>query len=325
MSQPLLVARNLSKTYRNRGLGGTGAPVHAVRNVSLEIGRGSVLALAGQSGSGKSTVARLLLALEPPDTGTVLFDGIGLHEVSSARLRRLRRRFQAVFQDPYASLNPRLTIRTIVAEPLRAAGNLSSGVLTQRVGELLELAGLPARFMAKRPGSLSGGERQRVAIARALATRPDLLILDEPLSALDVSIQAQILNLLLHLREELGLAMLFISHDLALVRLIAGKTAVMYEGAVVEQGPTATLLTAPMHPYTQTLLGESTPAQTGRAGQPASSAPWPEGSCPFAPSCPFAAAACTKEPPLEELAPDHLVACWFPPGVKAARAGATRS
>ncbi len=317
MTPPLLIARNLSRTYRNRGLGGRGERVRAVDGVSLEVDRGSALALAGQSGSGKSTVARLLLALEPPDTGTVLFDGIPLNGLPHGRLRTLRRRFQAVFQDPSGSLNPRLTIGTIVAEPLLATMGGPPRSSRVRVRQLLDRVGLPESVMDQRPTSLSGGERQRVAIARALATGPELLILDEPLSSLDVSIQAQILNLLLELRESFGLSMLFISHDLALVRLIAERTAVMYEGIIVEQGPTAALLSAPHHPYTRTLLGHATPERHAPDGGRISPGSWPASSCRFAAHCPRAGSACIREPALREVAPHHLVACWFPVGVSA--------
>ncbi|NOZ79235.1 MAG: ABC transporter ATP-binding protein [Acidobacteria bacterium] len=312
MSTPLLAAHDLSKTYRNRGIAGAGEPVRAVDGVSLSIDHGSTLALVGRSGSGKSTVARLLLALEAPDTGTVLFDGVSLYEVPGARLRALRRRFQAVFQDPYASLNPRLTIKTIVAEPLLAIGEAPASSLGKRVGELLERVGLPASAMDRRPASFSGGERQRVAIARALATGPDLLILDEPLSALDVSIQAQILNLLVTLREELGLTMLFISHDLTLVQHISERTAVMYEGIILEEGPTAELLANPLHPYTVKLLAGPLPAGAASAPGAAFQRTWMAGSCRFAPVCPIATAVCAQEPSLTEVTPGRRIACWSP-------------
>ncbi len=305
MSGPLLAASGLVKTYPARGLGVRGRPVRAVDGVSLALERGGTLAVVGESGSGKSTLARLLLGLERPDAGSVVFDGVPVTAARGAALRGLRRRLQAVFQDPFESLDPRLSVATIVAEPLMGSQRGGRDGLRRRVAELLETVGLPAAVMDRRPAAFSGGERQRIAIARALATGPDLLLLDEPLTALDVSVQAQILNLLAGLHRRLGLALVFISHDLTVVRYLCERTAVMLGGRIVEEGPTAVILSAPAHPYTAGLLG--------KAGMvPGAGEPWPDGACRFAPRCPLADAACGAEPDLEPCGPGHLAACHHP-------------
>ncbi|MFC3966005.1 dipeptide ABC transporter ATP-binding protein [Nocardia jiangsuensis] len=246
---PLLRITALRKRFR---LGG--AALTAVDGVSLELDRGETLALVGESGSGKSTTARLALRLADPDAGTVEFDGQPLTALRGRKLRELRRRFQIVYQNPYGSLDPRQRVADIVAEPLRAYRTGDRAARTARVAELLEQVGLGSGFGGRRPAELSGGQRQRVAIARALALHPELLVLDEPVSALDASVQAQILALLDELQQRLGLAYLFISHDLAVVRRISDRVAVLRNGRIVETGGTADIFAAPEHEYTRELL-----------------------------------------------------------------------
>ena len=254
MTAPLLDARNLTRRYklpRNTLLGA--APVlTAVDDISFTIRAGETLGVVGESGSGKSTLARMVMAFERPDAGEILFQGEDLHSLSAAALRRQRRHFQMVYQDPFGSLDPRRTVGWSIAEPLRAIG--VDADTPRRSAEALEQVGLHPRDGDKYPHEFSGGQRQRIAIARAIVTRPALLIADEAVSALDVSVQAQILNLLMDLQDDLGLGILFISHDLAVVASICDHLLVMQHGKALEAGPAARILRQPAHSYTQTLL-----------------------------------------------------------------------
>jgi oligopeptide/dipeptide ABC transporter ATP-binding protein len=276
---------------------------------------GQTLGLVGESGCGKSTLGRCLLRLYDADRGAVLFDGVDLMRLSEAELTPYRKRMQVVFQDPYASLNPRLRVGVMLREVLDVHGIGAPGTRRGRVDELLVQVGLSPTDAHKYAGEFSGGQRQRVGIARALAVEPELLIADEPLSALDVSIQAQILQLLLDLRDSLGLTMIFISHDLRVVRYLSHEVAVMYLGSIVERAPTAELFARPQHPYTIALLSAVPEVGGPRRdpapieGEPPSAVRIPSG-CRFHPRCPWRVDRCTREsPPLEELLPGHLVAC----------------
>jgi oligopeptide transport system ATP-binding protein len=289
--------------------------VRAVDGVSFRIDRGETLALVGESGCGKSTTARLVLRLIEPTAGTVRFDGV---EVAGAALRTLRRRVQVVFQDPYASLNPRLRVGDTIAEPMEVHGIGDAASRAARVKELLGLVGLAPYHAQRYPHEFSGGQRQRIGIARALAVQPDLIVCDEPVSALDVSIQAQVVNLLKDLQRRFGLSYLFIAHDLAVVRHMADRVAVMYLGQIVETAPKQTLFAQPLHPYTRALLSAIPHPDPRRRGQvkpiggdvPSPMNPPP--GCRFHTRCPLAQPRCKAEMPgLRELAPGHQVACHY--------------
>jgi peptide/nickel transport system ATP-binding protein len=266
VNPPLLAVEDVHRAYRlprQRLLGPPGRHV-ALAGVSLTIAAGECLGLVGESGSGKSTLARTIMGVEPPDLGTVRLLGQDLYALGAAELQRLRRHFQMVFQDPYGSLDPRHRVGRIVAEPLHLLG-LAAGEQRERVAAALAEVGLPAADAEKYPHEFSGGQRQRIAIARALITRPQLVIADEPVSALDVSVQAQVLNLMQDLQRRLGLAYLFISHDLAVVAHMADRVAVLSEGRIVEEGPAGQVLRRPEHPYTRRLLASVLPAEPARA------------------------------------------------------------
>ncbi len=256
MTAPLLQVENLAKDYalpREKLLQAPGK-VHALQGVSFTIEAGRSLGIVGESGSGKSTLARLVMALDQPTSGTVRLMGRDLHALPREELRVARRDFQMVFQDPYGSLDPRQTVERIVSEPLGAQGGIGREEQHHRASEVLQAVGLRANDLRKYPHEFSGGQRQRIAIARALVTRPRLIVADEPVSALDVSVQAQVLNLMQDLQAEFGITYMLISHDLAVVHHLCEEVAVLWQGRIVEQGPPQRLFAAPEHPYTRTLL-----------------------------------------------------------------------
>jgi peptide/nickel transport system ATP-binding protein len=319
---PLLQAIGLGKTF---AVGGRLSPggrkiVHAVDDVSLEVRPGETVGLVGESGCGKSTLGRCLVRLYDITAGQVRFKGTDISHYSRRQLRPIRREMQMVFQDPYASLNPRRRIGDLIAEPLRVHGKRSRGEIAARVRELLGLVGLLPDHIERFPHEFSGGQRQRIGIARALALEPHLVVADEPVSALDVSIQAQIVNLLADLQERLGLTYVFIAHDLSVIRQVATRTAVMYLGSIVELGPTDEVYRAPAHPYTQALISAvPVPDVDGRArdrivltGDVPNPINPPTG-CRFHPRCRFAKDRCRIErPALQDIAPGRKVACHFP-------------
>jgi peptide/nickel transport system ATP-binding protein/oligopeptide transport system ATP-binding protein len=298
--------------------------LRAVAGVDLDILRGETLGLVGESGCGKSTLARCVVRLLPLSSGQLLFDGQDITQATPAELKPIRRRMQMVFQDPYGSLNPRRRVGSIIAEPFRIHGVASGRELQRRVHELMELVGLNPEHYNRFPADFSGGQRQRIGIARALALRPDFIVCDEPVSALDVSIQAQVLNLLADLQRELSLTYLFISHDLSVVRHVSDRVAVMYLGRIVELAAADQLYGGARHPYTQALLAATPELDADPLaeddpevlqGEPPSPHDPPSG-CHFHPRCPRCQARCTLEQPMLAPAPDgtagHEVACHFP-------------
>jgi oligopeptide/dipeptide ABC transporter ATP-binding protein len=318
MSAPLVEARGLSKRFTRRSglFGGSGRELVAVDGVDLDVHPGETVGLVGESGSGKSTLGRLLIRLLEPDAGRLRFDGVDLLELAPEPLRKLRRQFQIVFQDPFGSLNPRMRVGRAIGEPLVIHELVASREERDaRVAELLERVGLDARAADRYPHEFSGGQRQRIGIARAIACGPRFIVADEPVSALDASVQAQIVNLLADLQETMGLAYLLISHDLRLVEQVCDRVAVMYLGRIVEEAPAGELYRRAAHPYTQALL-RSTPAmRPGRPGEPAISGELPSPldpppGCAFHPRCPVAEAQCSRtSPPLLEIEGGHRVAC----------------
>ncbi|MEM7507020.1 MAG: oligopeptide/dipeptide ABC transporter ATP-binding protein [Pseudomonadota bacterium] len=317
---PLVSARNLTKHFpilrgvirRQVGV------VKAVDGLSFDIARGETLGLVGESGCGKSTVGRAVLRLYDLTEGSLVFDGTEIGAMKAERLRDVRPRFQMIFQDPQACLNPRMTVGSIIAEPLVEHTSFSRADRQQRVRELLDAVGLNPNFANRYPHEFSGGQRQRIGVARALALEPDFIVCDEPIAALDVSIQAQVVNLLEELQEKLGLTYLFISHDLSMVRHIADRVAVMYLGKIVETGPVDALYDDPQHPYTRALLSavpipdpvvEATRSHIILEGDVPNPANPPQG-CRFCTRCPQAKKRCfTEEPPPREIAPGHIAAC----------------
>ena len=318
---PLLEVRNVVKHFRVGGglFGGGAGLIRAVDGVSFEIQRGETLGLVGESGCGKTTTGRCILQLERPTSGQIIFEGRDLTRLSEDELRPIRRKMQVIFQDPYSSLNPRMTVGQIIAEPLAVHGIVPDRTQrAQRVSELLSHVGLLPQHGRRYPHQLSGGQRQRVGIARALAVEPSLIVCDEPVSALDVSIQAQIINLLEDLQAQFGLTYLFVAHDLSVVRHISDRVAVMYLGKIVEITDRKSLYDAPLHPYTKALLSAvpipdpALEAQRERVvlGGEVPSPLNPPSGCVFHPRCPIAVDRCRVDvPELREIRPGHRAAC----------------
>jgi peptide/nickel transport system ATP-binding protein len=313
----LLEVDGLSKHFHTgRSYFGGGAEIRAVSNVSFQVGQGETFAIVGESGCGKSTLAKLILMLEDPTAGTIRFDGKSYAEFTAADRRALRRNMQTVFQDPYASLNPRLKVWKIIAEPILASQKIGGRALRSRVEEMLDVVGLPSTAADLYPHEFSGGQRQRIAVARALSVRPRFLVLDEPTSALDVSIRAQILNLLMDIQKDYDLTYLIIAHDLALVEHFSHRIGIMYLGEMVESGPTEQVFGAPDHPYTQALLasvlrpdpGQTLSLDAIKGDIPSPIAP-PSG-CKFRTRCRHAFDRCAAEPPeARTTAPGHWATC----------------
>ncbi len=314
MSEPLLRVEGLTKHFSTKkGL------LHAVDNVSFTIDKGRTLGMVGESGCGKSTTGRAILRLIEPTAGNVLFDNIDVRSLDAAKLRRMRTRMQIVFQDPFSSLNPRMTVSQAIEEPIKLHGIITDPQeREERVLELMKTVGLAPRLFNTYPHELDGGRRQRIGIARALAVNPDFVVCDEPVSALDVSIQAQILNLMEDLQDELGLTYLFITHDLSVVHHFSDDIAVMYLGKLFEKAPSDELFDHPMHPYTQALLSaipvpslhnrKKRIIMKGEITSPIN----PPKACRFAQRCPYATERCTcEEPELRDYGNGHSVACFL--------------
>jgi oligopeptide/dipeptide ABC transporter ATP-binding protein len=326
---PLLRVSGLNKWYGRspsalaRRLGRPSRRLRALHDVDLEVQRGETVAVVGETGSGKSTLGRLIVRLEPPSSGSIEVDGNSVLGVSRAESQRLRRKIQIILQDPYSTLNPHRSVAAAIGEVLKVHGTASRAERDAETDRLLELVGFPVSMRDRMPGQLSGGGRQRASIARALAVHPELLIADEPVSALDVSVQAQVLNLFEQLRDELGLAYVFITHDIAVVRRLADRIAVMYLGRIVEEGAAEQVLSRPLHPYTKALLAAApdldarkgtataTPALAGDMPNPID----PPAGCVFHPRCPAVMDICRTVDPLTTT-PDagHRVACHLYPG-----------
>ena len=313
-SSPLLEVKNLKKYFKTpKGM------LHAVDDVSFTIDRGRTLGVVGESGCGKSTTGRAILRIVEPTEGEILFDGEDLRSLGKDQMRRMRTRMQIIFQDPFSSLNPRKTVSETIAEPLKLNGIITDkGKRMERVAEIMEIVGLAERLYNAYPHELDGGRRQRIGIARALALNPQFIVCDEPVSALDVSIQAQILNLMDELQEKMGLTYMFITHDLSVVHYFADDIAVMYLGRLIEKAPAKELFRNPVHPYTQALLS-AIPVPSihnqrkrillkGEITSPVD----PKPGCRFASRCPYASSRChSEEPQLKEIAPGHFNACFL--------------
>ena len=313
-SSPLLEVKNLKKYFKTpKGM------LHAVDDVSFTIDRGRTLGVVGESGCGKSTTGRAILRIVEPTEGEILFDGEDIRSLGKDQMRRMRTRMQIIFQDLFSSLNPRKTVSETIAEPLKLNGIITDkGKRMERVAEIMEIVGLAERLYNAYPHELDGGRRQRIGIARALALNPQFIVCDEPVSALDVSIQAQILNLMDELQEKMGLTYMFITHDLSVVHYFADDIAVMYLGRLIEKAPAKELFRNPVHPYTQALLS-AIPVPSihnqrkrillkGEITSPVD----PKPGCRFASRCPYASSRChSEEPQLKEIAPGHFNACFL--------------
>ncbi|PLY03861.1 MAG: peptide ABC transporter ATP-binding protein [Desulfuromonas sp.] len=318
--KPLLEIHNLSKSFQltTNTPGARKQLLRAVDNISFALFPGETFGLVGESGCGKSTTGKLILRLLDADSGEIIFNGQNLRKIPPDRLRNLRRNMQMIFQDPFSSLNPRMRIGQIIAEPLKIHGLTGNGDLKESVSRLLETVGLDQSLIDRFPHEFSGGQRQRIGIARALAVKPQLIVADEPVSALDVSIQAQVINLMRDVQKEFGLTYLFIAHDLAVIRHICDRVAVMYLGRIVELGPAAALYTSPRHPYTEALLA-SVPVPDPEAKKTFSALPGevpspvnPPNGCHFHPRCRYARDICKiKAPELLNIEEDREVACHF--------------
>jgi oligopeptide/dipeptide ABC transporter ATP-binding protein len=312
---PIVAVRELRKTFAVKHAGGV-STLHVLSGVNFEINRGETLGLVGESGSGKTTAGRIVVGLIPATSGSVTLFGHDITGVDAKdELALVRSRLQFVFQDPYASLNPRMRIGAAIAEPIDIAGSFSRKDRNDRVAELLDLVGLPRNSIERYPHEFSGGQRQRIVIARALALHPDFVVCDEPVSALDVSMQAQIVNLLLDLQDRLGLSYLFIAHDLAVVRAVSTRIAVMYAGSIVESAPKRQIYADPQHPYSRALLDAVPRADPAFVRAPVVSGEVPSlldppTGCRFHPRCVFAMERCRIEVPLlRPSGPDRQVAC----------------
>ena len=319
MDTPLLLVEDLQLFYPVRsGLFGKKRFVRAVDGVSLEIRKGETVGLVGESGCGKSSLGRAIVRLETPQSGRILLNGRDLLPLTGKALRQCRRDLQMIFQDPYGSLNPRLSIRSALDEVLRLHSGLDKAARIARAEELMTMVGLDPSQLDRYPHQFSGGQRQRIGIARALASNPALIVADEPVSALDVSVQASVINLLQEIREKTGTAFLFIAHDLAVVEHISNRIVVMYLGKIMESGPSHEVCSSPRHPYTRALLSAVPTIQpdgrkrillNGDVPSPLS----PPDGCPFHPRCPYAQERCRREcPPLQEDASGRAVRCFSP-------------
>ncbi len=315
----LLEARHLVKEFPIGGSKKNPVVVHAVSDVDLEIYEGETLALVGESGCGKSTLGRLLIRLLEPTSGVIKFEGTNIAHISQSEFTKIRRQMQIIFQDPYASLNPRMSVKAIISEPLNTYGMKDKKELEKRVKELMQEVGIPKEFYDRYPHQFSGGQRQRIGIARAIALNPKLIICDEPVSALDVSVQSQVLNLLKDLQEQHKLTYLFISHDLSVVKFIADRVCVMFLGSICEAGATEALYSHPLHPYTKFLLNaipkadprlrsEEKELLSGEIPSPVN----PPSGCRFHTRCPYAKEICSSKVPEGRKYGDRVVFCHFP-------------